>query len=58
MCNVDIIAIPRPTSAEAYEKLHSFPITEKIAAEIFSLTMHPYLKKESQQSITAIIGNS
>jgi UDP-2-acetamido-2-deoxy-ribo-hexuluronate aminotransferase len=32
-----------------------FPVAEKIAGEIFSLPMHPYLKKEAQESICRII---
>ncbi|MCJ7523875.1 MAG: glycosyltransferase [Candidatus Aminicenantes bacterium] len=52
---VDISTAPRPTAAEAYEKLCSYPIAEKIAAEIFSLPMHPYLEAAEQERITAII---
>jgi UDP-2-acetamido-2-deoxy-ribo-hexuluronate aminotransferase len=33
-----------------------FPIAEKIAGEIFSLPMHPYLEKEEQEKICQIIG--
>jgi UDP-2-acetamido-2-deoxy-ribo-hexuluronate aminotransferase len=32
-----------------------FPVAEKIAGEIFSLPMHPYLKKEAQESICRVI---
>jgi UDP-2-acetamido-2-deoxy-ribo-hexuluronate aminotransferase len=32
-----------------------FPVAEKIAAEIFSLPMHPYLEKTDQEKICAII---
>lgn len=32
-----------------------FPVAEKIAGEIFSLPMHPYLTEESQKRITEVI---
>jgi UDP-2-acetamido-2-deoxy-ribo-hexuluronate aminotransferase len=32
-----------------------FPIAEKIASEIFSLPMHPYLEKQAQEKISEII---
>ena len=35
-----------------------FPVSEDIAARIFSLPMHPYLKMEDQQKIATIMGNA
>lgn len=32
-----------------------FPVAEKIAGEIFSLPMHPYLEKQAQEKISGII---
>ncbi len=32
-----------------------FPVAEKIAGEIFSLPMHPYLEKQAQEKISEII---
>ena len=44
---------------EAFARLDykkgDFPIAEKIAGEIFSLPMHPYLEGESQEKIAEII---
>ena len=34
---------------------NDFPVAEKIAGEIFSLPMHPYLEKEAQERICQII---
>lgn len=39
-------------------KKGDFPITEKCAAEIFSIPMHPYLKKEDQERIIEAIKTS
>jgi UDP-2-acetamido-2-deoxy-ribo-hexuluronate aminotransferase len=36
-------------------KKSDFPVAEKIAGEIFSLPMHPYLDKKSQDKITEVI---
>ena len=33
----------------------AFPVAEKIAGEIFSLPMHPYLERDSQEKISEII---
>jgi UDP-2-acetamido-2-deoxy-ribo-hexuluronate aminotransferase len=35
-----------------------FPVAEKIAGEIFSLPMHPYLEAQAQEKIAAIIQNA
>jgi UDP-2-acetamido-2-deoxy-ribo-hexuluronate aminotransferase len=35
-----------------------FPVAEKIAGEIFSLPMHPYLESESQKTLAEIIKKS
>jgi len=35
---------------------NDFPVAEKIAGEIFSLPMHPYLEKKEQEIICQIIG--
>ena len=32
-----------------------FPVSEKIAGEIFSLPMHPYLEKEAQEYICRVV---
>jgi UDP-2-acetamido-2-deoxy-ribo-hexuluronate aminotransferase len=32
-----------------------FPVAEKVAGEIFSLPMHPYLEKEAQENICQVI---
>jgi len=37
-----------------YQK-NDFPIAEKVAKEIFSLPMHPYLQREEQERICTII---
>ncbi|MFH2107713.1 MAG: DegT/DnrJ/EryC1/StrS family aminotransferase [Chrysiogenia bacterium] len=34
---------------------NDFPVAEKIAGEIFSLPMHPYLEKQAQEKISEII---
>jgi UDP-2-acetamido-2-deoxy-ribo-hexuluronate aminotransferase len=34
---------------------NDFPVAEKIASEIFSLPMHPYLEKQAQEMISKII---
>lgn len=34
-----------------------FPVAERVAGEIFSLPMHPYLEKIDQERIASIIGN-
>jgi dTDP-4-amino-4,6-dideoxygalactose transaminase len=39
-------------------KANDFPMAEKIASEIFSLPMHPYLTPGEQERICAIIENS
>jgi len=36
-------------------KKGDFPVSEKIADEIFSIPMHPYLKTEDQEKISAVI---
>lgn len=35
-----------------------FPVAEKVADEIFSLPMHPYLEEESQKRIAAVIAEA
>lgn len=35
-----------------------FPVSENVAARIFSLPMHPYLKMEDQQIIANVLGNA
>jgi UDP-2-acetamido-2-deoxy-ribo-hexuluronate aminotransferase len=37
-----------------YQK-DSFPVSEKIAGQIFSIPMHPYLTEEEQKSIASVI---
>lgn len=38
-------------------KKGDFPVSEDVAARIFSLPMHPYLKMEDQQIIANVLGN-
>lgn len=39
-------------------KRGDFPVAEKVAGEIFSLPMHPYLDEESQKRIAAVIAEA
>ena len=39
-------------------KRGDFPVAEKVANEIFSLPMHPYLDEESQKRIAAVIAEA
>ena len=39
-------------------KKGAFPISEKIADQIFSIPMHPYLQKEQQDKIIKVLNNA
>jgi dTDP-4-amino-4,6-dideoxygalactose transaminase len=39
-------------------KRGDFPVAERIAGEIFSLPMHPYLETQAQERIAEVITGS
>ena len=46
---------------KVFQKLNykkgDFPISEKIANQIFSIPMHPYLKEDQQDQILEVLNN-
>ena len=53
--NVNEVIANRALEILGYEK-GDFPVSESHSRRVFSLPMHPYLKPEEQERISASIG--